>query len=199
MRSAECRVKAVHSAVCYHSEFRTPNAACLFDDFSNDAGAHGLASLADGKPLLLLHRDGLDEIHRHVDVIARHNHLGALGQRHITGHIGRAEVELGPVPLEERRVPAAFLFCETVDASLEARVGGNRPGGGQDHAALEIILLNAAQQHHEIVAGHALIEELAKHLDAGHDTLAGRLQSDDVHRLADLDLATLDTAGAHGP
>ena len=55
-----------------------------------------------------------------------------------------------------------------------------------------------AQQRPDVVAGLALVEGLAEHLDAGHDDLAGRLHADEIDLVADLDDATLDAAGRHG-
>jgi hypothetical protein len=42
-------------------------------------------------------------------VVTGHHHLGALRQRHHTGHVGGAEVELRTIVVEERRVPASSL------------------------------------------------------------------------------------------
>ena len=43
----------------------------------------------------------------HGDAVTGHHHLGALGQFADTGHVGGAEVELGPVVGEERGVATA--------------------------------------------------------------------------------------------
>src|SRR6267143_1192838 len=86
----------------------------LLNDFRHDAGAHGLAALADGKAQPLLHRDGGDQRHHHLHVIPRHHHLGALGQLHRPGHIGGAEVKLRPVVVKEGGMSAALLLTEPV-------------------------------------------------------------------------------------
>ena len=44
------------------------------------------------------------------DVVARHDHLGALREVDDAGHVGGAEVELRPVAVEERRVAATLLL-----------------------------------------------------------------------------------------
>src|SRR5580765_9090045 len=44
----------------------------LFDDLRHDAGADGLAALADGKAKPLLHGNGGDQRHHHLHVVPRH-------------------------------------------------------------------------------------------------------------------------------
>src|SRR5205809_2585333 len=111
----------------------------LLNDFRHDAGAHGLAALADGKAQPLLHRDGGDQRHHHLHVIPRHHHLGALGQLHRSGHIGGAEVKLRPVVVKEGRMSAALLLTEHVHLALELRMRGDRAGLGQHLAALHVL------------------------------------------------------------
>src|SRR4051794_4791640 len=82
--------------------------AVLLDDLGDAAGADGAATLTDGEPKALLHGDRLDQHDRHLGVVARHDHLGALGEGHNTGHVGRPEVKLRTVVVEERRVPATL-------------------------------------------------------------------------------------------
>src|SRR5690348_18384137 len=84
----------------------------LLDDAGNHAGAHGTATLANGEPQLLLHRDRHDQLDGHGDVVARHHHLGAFRQMHDAGHVGGAEVELWAIVGEERRVPATLFLGE---------------------------------------------------------------------------------------
>ena len=83
---------------------------------------------ADREPQTVVHGDGLDQLHRDVGVVAGHHHFGALRQRHHTGHVGGAEVELRTVVVEERRVPAALVLGQDVDAALELGVRGGVPG-----------------------------------------------------------------------
>src|SRR5262249_12697928 len=83
------------------------------------AGADGFAALADGKALLLLHRDRRDQLHVHGRVVARHDHLCARRQRALPGHIRGPEVKLRTVVVEERRVPAAPLPGPGIRPRLE--------------------------------------------------------------------------------
>ena len=119
------------------------------------------------------------------------------GRSHYAGHVGGAEVELRAVAGEERGVTAAFFLGQDVDLGLELGVRRDRAGLGQHLAALHVFALDAAEQHADVVAGLALVQQLAEHLDAGDDGLAGWPDADDLDFVADLDDAALDAAGDH--
>src|SRR5712671_6688136 len=179
-----------------HSPFATHYS--LLDDAGDHAGADGAAALADRETKLLFHRDWHDQVHFHRDVVARHHHFGAFGQMHHPGHVGSAEVELRAVVGEERRVTAPLLLGEDVGLGLELGVRLDRTRLAQHLATLDFLALGPAQQRADVVAGLALIQELAEHFDAGDDGLLGIAQTNDFDFLADLDHAALDTAGHHG-
>src|SRR6266508_2836110 len=166
------------------------------EDLGDPAGADGAATFADRELQTLLHGDRLDQLDRHVGVVARHDHLGALGQRDDTSHVRRTEVELGPVVLEERRVPAALLLGQDVDRRLEVRVRGRGARLDDDHAALDVLALGTTKQQTDVLTGLALVEQLAEHLDArDRGGLLLRTDADDVDGLVDLDDTALDPAG----
>ena len=54
--------------------------AKLLDDLRDDARTHGAAALTDGEAEALIHRDRLDELDGHGDVVTRHDHFHAVGQ-----------------------------------------------------------------------------------------------------------------------
>ena len=83
------------------------------------------------------------------------------------GDVRGAEVELRAVVVEERRVPAALVLAQDVDLRLELGVRGDRARLDDDLAALDVLALDAAQQQADVLAGLALVEQLAEHLDAG--------------------------------
>src|SRR5262245_8131610 len=74
----------------------------LFYDAGHDAGADGAAAFADGEAQTLFHGDRHDQFDVHRDIVTRHHHLGALGQRNDASHVRGAEVELRTVIGEER-------------------------------------------------------------------------------------------------
>ena len=85
---------------------------------------------------------------------------------------------------------------QDVDLGLELGVRRDRARLADDLAALQVGLFDAAQEHADVVAGHALVERLLEHLDAGDDRVLVGVEADDLDRVADLDLAALDPAGA---
>ena len=50
----------------------------LLDDLGNTASANGTGAFADSETQTLIHSNRLDQDDGHVDVVARHDHLGAL-------------------------------------------------------------------------------------------------------------------------
>src|SRR5206468_2027775 len=107
----------------------------------------------------------------------------------------RAEVELRAIALEERGVPSALFLGEDVHLGLELRVRRDRAGLREHHAALDVLLVDAAEQEADVVARLAAVEQLAERFDAGDDRLLVRAESDQRDFLADLDLAAVDTTG----
>ena len=72
------------------------------------------------------------------------------------------------------------------------------PALGEHLSALDFFLFRAAQQDADVVARHALVEQLAEHLDAGDDLLLRRTEADDFDFLAHLHRAALDAARDDG-
>src|SRR6202453_5008805 len=178
---------------------RPPRARPLLDYSRDPACADGPAAFANREPEAFLHGDRLDQVDVHVGPVARHDHLGALGEVHHTGHVGSPEVELRTVVVEERRVAAALVLGQDVDPALA--LGGRGVGArlDDDLAALHLLALDAAQQQARVVAGLAVVQDLAEHLHAGDGRgMRLLLDADDVDGLAGVDGAALDPAGHHG-
>src|SRR6187549_855254 len=117
--------------------------SALLDDRDDGPGPDGPAALADGEALADLEGDRGDELDRHLDVVAGHDHLGPVGQADGPGHVGRAQVELRAVAVVERGVPPALLLGQDVDLRGELRVRLDRACLGQDLAALDLVALDA--------------------------------------------------------
>src|SRR4029079_4090310 len=124
------------------------------------AGPHGAAARADGEPETLVHGDRLTQVDFHVGVVARHDHLLALRELDRTGHVRRAEVELGPVAVEERRVAPALVLRQDVDLGLELRVRRDGARLGEHLATLDLLALDATKESADVVTGLTLVEEL---------------------------------------
>src|SRR5450830_1162460 len=151
----------------------------LLDDGSDHAGAHSLATFTDGETQTFFHGDGVDQLHSDRHVVARHDHFLVLRQLDGAGHVGRAEVELRTVVVEERGV--------RLDAARLA----------QHLAALDVFTLGTAQQDADVVASLTLVQQLAEHFHAGAGGLDGGLDTHDFDFFADLDDAALNTTGHH--
>src|SRR5512133_294327 len=152
----------------------------LLHDLRDATGPDGAAALADREAQALLHRDRRDQLDRHLDVVPRHHHLDPAGEVRGPGDVGRAEVELGAVAVEERGVAPTLLLGEHVDLGLEVRVRGDRAGLGEDLAALDVFLVDPPKEHPDVVPGAHLVQELAEHLQIGRRRLAGVGDPDDL-------------------
>src|SRR4051812_10100009 len=171
----------------------------LLLDTGHHPGANGAATLADGEPQAVVHGDRLDQLDRHLDVVTRHDHLRALGQVGDAGHVRRAEVELRAVAVEERGVTATLLLLQAVHLRGELGVRRDRARLAENLPALDLLTLGTAQEASDVVAGLALVEDLAEHLDAGDDRVRGLLvDTDDLDGVAGVDDALLDAAGRDG-
>src|SRR5215475_6290031 len=173
--------------------------ASSLKDLDNAAGADRPATLADGELEAVLHGDRLDQLDRHGGVVARHDHLGALGQRDDAGDVRGPEVELRTVVLEERRVAAALLLGQDVDLRLELGVRGGRARLDDHHAALHLLALDAAEQEADVLTGTRVLERLAEHLDRGDLGLERLLlDADDLNVLVRQQDAALAPTGDDG-
>src|SRR5262249_21400494 len=117
----------------------------LFDDLGHDPRADRAAALPDREPQSLVHGDRLDQLDLHLDVVTWHDHLRTFRELGDAGDVGGAEVELRPVPGEERRVTAALLLLEHVDLGLELGVRRDRVRLAEHLAALDLLALSTAK------------------------------------------------------
>src|SRR5450759_3685834 len=169
-RDCGARASGSGPAVC-----RTRGGVRSFDDLGDAARANGAATLTDGELEPFLHGDGLNKVNPHLGVVARHDHLGALGEVHNAGHVRGAEVELRTVVL------------------VELGVRGDRARLADDLPALDVLALGATKEQTDVLARTPFVEQLAEHLDAGDRRLGRRvLDADDLDLGVDLEDAALD-------
>src|SRR5690606_21301209 len=119
---------------CARARRSLNHSAELFDDFGDTTGTDGAAAFTDGEALGLLHGDRAHQVDFDGDVVTGHDHLNAGGQVDDASDVGRAEVELGTIAVEERGVAAAHFLGEDVDLGLALLVGSDRLRGGDDLA-----------------------------------------------------------------
>lgn len=170
----------------------------LLHDFRHHAGADGTAAFANGEAQTLLHGDGGDEFNIEGGVVAGHDHFHAFVQGDDARHVRGAEIELGTVPAEEGRMAAAFFLREHVHFRLELLVRRDGLGRGENLAAFHFVTLGAAQQRADVVAGLALVKQLAEHFHTGAGGLGRGVNAHDFHFVANLDDAAFHTPGHHG-
>src|SRR6266540_1384404 len=174
--------------------------ALLLEDLDDAASTHGAATLTDREPQTLRHRDRTDQPDGHLGVITRHRHLSALRQTHLTGHIRGPEIELRPIIIEKRGVPATLLTTQHIHLRGKLRMRRDRPRLGQHLATLHIIPPDPPQQHPDVVASLPLIQQLAEHLHPRHHRLGGhRADPDNLDLLTNLHHTLLHPTRHHRP
>src|SRR5215217_3350871 len=175
-------------------ELAAPAPNALLHDLGDDAGSYRPPALTNGEVQPLVHCYGTDQLHVHHRVVPRHHHLHALFQADLTRNVRRAEVELGTVVTEERRVTSPLLLRQDIHLGLETRVGSDRAGLGQDLSPLYVIALHASEECPYVVAGLCGVHRLVEHLHARHDSLPGRAYADYLYLLVEGDLPRLHPA-----
>ena len=93
---------------------------------------------------------------------------------------------------------AALFLGQDVNLALELGVGVDGLRSSENLATLDALLVDAAEQAADVVASLGELEGLVEHLGAGDGGLLGVLDADDLNLIANLDGATLDTAGNDG-
>ena len=94
---------------------------------------------------------------------------------------------------------AALVLVQDVNLTNELGEGVDGAGLGQNLTALDLVLGNTAEQSTDVITGLGVVEQLVEHFDTGDDGLAALVgQTDDLDFLAELQLATLNTAGSDG-
>ena len=166
------------------------------DDFEDLAGADGLATFAESEALALFHRDGLLELDRDRDVVARHHHFHAFREDHGAGGIASSEEELRAVVVSKRGVAAAFILLEDVNLGLGDGVGLDAADLGENLTAFDLALFNATEEETNVISGLALIEFFTEHFNTGTGGLDGITETDDFDFFADLDDTAFDTTGS---
>src|SRR5438874_4318578 len=170
----------------------------LIQNVAHATRADGFAAFANCEPNGLLHGYRRDQLNLDRDVIAGHHHFHAIRQFDRAGDISRPEIKLRPVIGEERSVTSAFLLAQDVNFRFEFLVRRNGAGLGDYLSALDLFLLETAQQHTDIIARACFIEELAEHLDIRGDGLRRWTNANELDFPHFLENPSLDTTGRNG-
>src|SRR3989344_6636380 len=81
----------------------------LLEDFRDNSGTNCASTFADSEAGSLFQSDRSTEGDYELHVVTGHNHFDLLRKLHRSRDVRRADVELGLVSLEERRVASSFL------------------------------------------------------------------------------------------
>ena len=73
-----------------------------------------MAAFADSETHAFFHGNRGDQLNVHINVVAGHAHLSALGQGDDAGNVGGTEVELRTIVVEERGMTAALFLLQDV-------------------------------------------------------------------------------------
>ena len=170
----------------------------LFEDLGDLTGTYGTTALTDSEAKTCVASYGVDELNIDLNVVAGHYHLYTLGESNLTGYVKSTDVELGTILIVEGSVTAAFLFLEDINRSLELAVRLNHTGMADYHTALDVLLVDTAEEETYVVTSLTLIEELTEHLDTGNYRLHVSTETHDLNLVAHLNDTGLDTAGSYG-
>src|SRR5207245_11153774 len=143
----------------------------------------GAVASAERRPALLLRRDRRDQLDRHLRVVPRHHHFDAGGEFHRPRHVRRPQVQLRPIPLENRRVPTSLLLRQHVHLALKLRVRRDALRLRQHHPPLHVVFLDAPEQEPDIIPRLPLVQQLAEHLHPRHHHLLVRPKPHHLHFL----------------
>ena len=121
-------------------------------DLGNNTGTNGTAAFTDSKAEAFFNGDRGNQLNIHLDVIARHAHLGAFRQLDDTRNVSRSEIELRTIVVEERRMTAAFFLGQNINLTMEFGVRMNGARFAKNLAALDIRSLHAAEQRTDVIA-----------------------------------------------
>src|SRR5262249_53079962 len=135
--------------------------------------------------------------HHPVHVVPRHHHLPPARQVRHSRHVRRPEVELRPVPVEERRVPPAPFLRQHVGLRLELLVRRHRLRRADAHPPLHVFLRDPPQQQPHVPPRNRRFHALAEHLPPPHHRLPRVAQPHHLHLVAHLHLAPLHPPRRH--
>jgi hypothetical protein len=173
----------------------------LFENTRDETSGNCPSALTHVEPLALLQDVGLVQFANHLDVVAGHDLLlasigGALGPCECARLVGGPDEHLRSVVVAEASVATALLLAQHVHGDEEALVGLDLAGHGDDHAATDVLALDATEKETGVVACARLVAGLLEGLDVGDLGLdAGGAFADKLDFAVLLEDTALHTAG----
>src|SRR5262249_50089574 len=132
----------------------------LLNNVSDGPRPHGAAAFANSEAGALFKSDRAHQLACDRGVVPGHDHFDALRQMQRARDVSGPDIELRTVAVKERRVASPLFFREDIYLTPELRMRLDAARLGQHLTAFDIILLNTAQEHADVVASDAFIEQL---------------------------------------
>ena len=170
----------------------------LAEDLGNNAGSDGSAAFADSETETFFDSDRGDEFNFHRNVVARHNHFNVSRQFDGTGNVGRSEVELRTISVEERGVTSAFLFLQDVNLSAELGVRIDGAGFSKNLTSLNTLTIDTTEKCADVIASVSLVEELSEHFKTGDGGFNGVVDTNDLNLILNFYATSLNSTGCNG-
>ena len=137
----------------------------------------------------------MDQLDAHLNVIAGHAHLCALGQMADTCNVSCSEVELRTIVVEERCMTAALVLGQYVNLSCELAMAGNGTWLSNNLATLDICSVDTTEKKTYVISCLCIIQQLVEHLDTGNNRcLLVFLDTKDLYCIVQMKNTTLYTA-----
>mmetsp|Transcript_6351 Transcript_6351/g.14099 ORF Transcript_6351/g.14099 Transcript_6351/m.14099 type:complete len:222 (+) Transcript_6351:21-686(+) len=170
---------------------------CLIEHLSDDTRADSTPAFAKGETQTRFHGHWVNEFKHRGDVIAGHDHFGALRKGNVTGDICRAHEELRTVVGKERCVTASFFFLQDVNLRFELGVRLDRTRLAQHLTAQNFVALQAAKQQPAVVPSLAFVQRLLEHFNTSDGGLFRGLNTHNIHVVTGANHALFDAPSGH--
>ena len=169
----------------------------LLNDFSDLTSTYCTATFTDSEAQTNIQCNCVDKVYSDCNVITRHYHFNAFGQRNFTCAVHCTEIELRTILVSERSMTSTFLFLQNVDLSLELLVRFDLSRVAEYHTTLDFVLVDTAEQQTYVITSFTLVKNLAEHLNASNNRLLVLAKTEQLNFITNLNTASLDTASSN--
>ncbi len=158
---------------------------------------HRTATFADSETQTNVQSYSVDQVYSDLYVITRHHHFNTFGKSDFTGAVHSAEIELGTILITERSMTTTLLFLQYIDRSLELLVRLNLTRMAKHHTALNLILIDTAEEQTYVIASLTFVKNLTEHLNTGNNRLLVFTKTEELNFIAYLNTTSLNTTGSN--
>ena len=170
----------------------------LAQNLGNDARADRSAAFADSETETFFDSDRGDEFDFHRNVVTGHNHFNVSREFNGAGNVGRSEVELRTIAVEECGVTATLFLLQYVNLRAELGVRIDGAGFSKNLTSLDALSVDTTEKSADVVACESLVEELSEHFKTGDGGLDGVMDTDDLNLILNLYATSFNSTGSNG-